>query len=157
MTSFDRHLQAAAGYLELGMPLDAQDELDQIPSESAADWRVCALRVGLYSALERWEPMEAAAARLCRERPDEAQWSISLAYATRRARSLAQALAVLTEAAQRFPAEPIIHYNLACYEARLGNLAGARERLAEAMRLEPACRGMALTDPDLEALRDELR
>ena len=29
MTPFDRHLQAAAGWLELGLPLEAHEELEQ--------------------------------------------------------------------------------------------------------------------------------
>ncbi len=42
--------------------------------------------------------------------------------------------------------------NLACYECQLGNLDLARRCLAEAFRLKPGCRQMALDDPDLAPL-----
>ncbi len=92
----------------------------------------------------------------CEAEPDSAQGPISLAYATRRAQSLEAGLAILMDAATRFPEEPIIRYNLACYEAQLGRLDRARARLTEAMRLGPGCRELALADPDLAALHGEL-
>ena len=49
-----------------------------------------------------------------------------------------------------------ILYNLACYAAQLGHLDSARARLSEAIKLEPACRELALADPDLVQLRGEL-
>jgi hypothetical protein len=35
------------------------------------------------------------------------------------------------------PKEPILHYNLACYECQLGELEVAKARLAHAFNLEP--------------------
>ena len=156
MTPFDRLLQAAQGYLELGLPREAAAELDEIEPAQSADWRVRVLRVDAYQKLGEWARLETVARQLCEQRPDEAQWLISLAYAVRRTRSVAAACSVLAEAVERFPSEPIIHFNLACYEAQLGRLDLARSRLAEAVRLEPACRQMALAEPDLAALHDEL-
>ena len=58
--------------------------------------------------------------------------------------------------ANRFPTCATILYNLACYAAQLGHLHVARNRLAEAIMLDPAFREMALDDPDLTALHPEL-
>ncbi len=58
--------------------------------------------------------------------------------------------------ANRFPTCATILYNLACYAVQLGHLDFARARLAEAIKLESACREMALADPDLVELRGEL-
>jgi hypothetical protein len=52
MTPFDRHLQAAQGYLELGLPLDAHEELEQIEPEMRTVVEVLVLRVAIYQALE---------------------------------------------------------------------------------------------------------
>ena len=58
--------------------------------------------------------------------PAEVQWSISLAYATRRAESIEAAKVILLEAVERHPKEPILHYNLTCYECQLGEVEVAK-------------------------------
>ncbi len=156
MTLYDRHLQAAVGYLELGMPLDANDEIEAIEPEMKTLSEVLAVRVEIFRALSKWELMEVVARQLAFQQPDEPQSFITLAFATRRAIGVQEALAVLAQVANRFPTCAMILYNLACYAAVLGHLDVARNRLAEATKLEPACRQMALVDPDLSALHDEL-
>ena len=64
--------------------------------------------------------MRTVAGRLAAHDPDNAQWSISLAYATRRAQSIEAAKPILLEAVERHPKGPILHYNLACSECQLG-------------------------------------
>ena len=84
--------------------------------------------------------------------PDNVQWAISWAYATRRTVSIDAARLVLLEAVERIPNAAILHYNLACYECQLGDLAVAKARLQHAISLDPACRAMALDDQDLAPL-----
>lgn len=146
------HLRAAAGYTELGMYLDADAEIEQITPELRHEPEVLAARVAIYTGLKKWELLQTVAARLAAHDPNEAQWSISLAYATRRARSIEAAKAILLEAVERHPTEPMLHYNLACYECQLGDLEVAKARLAHAFKLQPQCRLMALDDEDLEPL-----
>lgn len=81
---------------------------------------------------------------------------MSLAFATRRAESVQAAKAVLLRAFALLPKEAILHYNLACYECRLGNLDAARERLRGAFELEPRFRQAVLEDEDLAPLWDSL-
>ena len=143
-----RHLTAAEGYAELGMYLDANAELEEIDAEVRHVAEVLTVRVSIYEGLEKWELMGTVAGRLAAHDPAAAQWAISLAYATRRAQSI--------EAVERLPEEPILHYNLACYECQLGELEVAKGRLAHAFKLEPKCRLMALDDDDLAPLWDSL-
>lgn len=157
MTPDERHLQAAIGFLELGMPLDANDEVEAIEPARKTLSEVLAVRVEVFRALSKWQLMEVVARQLAFQQPDEPQNFISLAFATRRAIGVQEALAVLARVANRFPACATILYNLACYAAVLGHLDVARNRLAEATKLESAFRKMALNDPDLSALHDELR
>jgi hypothetical protein len=157
MNAFKRHLAAASGYLELELAQEANAELDEIEPEQRADWRVLGLRVGVYQQLAAWELLCETARHLSTNRPEEPQWIIALAYATRRSLGLQEALAVLAQVADRFPDEPIIRYNLACYAAQLGHLHSARARLVEAITLTPKCRDIALKDEDLKPLWDELR
>ena len=157
MTPTNRRLQAAEGYLELGMAVQAHEELEGLEPLLRDDPRVLALRVYAYQGLGRWPEMEAAAGTLRARCPDEAQWRISLAYATRRAKDLLAAREILLEARTRFPEEVMIHFNLACYACQLGRLDDARAHLADAFRLDKTCRRTALADADLAPLHAELR
>ncbi len=156
MTSFDHHLQAAQGYLELGLYLEVHEEIEDIEPELRTRTDVLILRVAIFQALERWELMRAVARQLTLQQPDEPDWFLALATATRRAIGVQEALAALATVALRFPTEPLIFYHLARYAAQLGHLDFARARLVEAIKLDSACREMALADPDLVALRGEL-
>jgi hypothetical protein len=46
----------------------------------------------------------------------------------------------------------ILHYNLACYQARLGDLIRARECIDVAIRMNAGIKRNARLDPDLQAL-----
>jgi Flp pilus assembly protein TadD len=117
---------------------------------------VLLVRLEIYRGLEKWELMRTVAGRLAAHDPDDVQWAISLAYATRRAQTIEAAKSILLEAVERLPDEPILHYNLACYECQLGDLEVAKARLAHAFQLAPKCRLMALDDDDLAPLWDSL-
>jgi hypothetical protein len=115
-----QHWQAAAGYVELGMFLEADTELDKIDPFNRAAPEVLASRLAIYHGLKKWELMQEIAKRLAEFQPDDIQWTISLAYATRRADSIHAAKEILLDAKLKFPKEAIIFYNLACYECQLG-------------------------------------
>lgn len=146
------HFRAAEGYIELGMYLDADAELEQLDATFRHLPEVLAARVEIYTGLKKWEHLQTVAARLAAHDPSEAQWSISLAYATRRTQSIEAAKAILLKAVERHPNEAILHYNLACYECQLGDLEVAKARLAHAFKIHPQCRLMALDDADLAPL-----
>ena len=55
ITPYDRHLQAAVGFLELGMPLDANEEVEAIEPEMQTLSEVLAVRVEIFRALGKWE------------------------------------------------------------------------------------------------------
>jgi Flp pilus assembly protein TadD len=157
MTPFERHLAAASGFLELGLPLDADAELDEIDAGLRTDWRVLALRVNIYGEIGSWDLMREAARQLTAILPARPEWSVGLAYATRRAESIEAAECVLLAAKARFPEDVAIRYNLACYTTQMGKLPAARKHLKEAIRLNPAHRAMALEDLDLEPLWSDVR
>ena len=60
--------------------------------------------------------------------------------------------------AEKFPEDPIMRYNLACYECQLGRLEHARNWLQKAFKLgDPKkIKLMALEDPDLQPLWREI-
>ena len=96
--------------------------------------------------------MQEVAKRLAEFQPHDIQWTISLAYATRRAESIEAAKEILMQALQRHPDEAMVHFNLGCYASQLGDLTLAKAHLKRAFVIEPKCRLMALDDPDLKPL-----
>ncbi len=59
--AFRRHLIAAEGYLELGMPRDALRELGAIEGDRDGDAHVLRLRLRALNGLGDWAPCEALA------------------------------------------------------------------------------------------------
>ena len=63
---------------------------------------------------------------------------------------------ILLTAVEGHPNNALVHYNLACYECQLGDLAVAKARLRHAFKLDAALRVSALDDEDLRPLWDSL-
>ena len=151
-----QHCQAAAGYVELGMFLEANTELDKIDPFNRAAPEVLALRIAIYRGLEKWELMQEIAKRLADFQPDDIQWTISFAYATRRADSIPAAKEVLLNAESKFPKEAAIKYNLACYFCQTGEIQNVKNYLKKAFEIDLNWRMAALEDEDLKLLWESL-
>ena len=135
---------------------EANTELDKIDPFNRAAPEVLALRIAIYSGLKKWELMQQIAKRLADFQPDHIQWTISLAYATRRANSIEAAKEILSNAEPRFTREAIIKYNLACYYCQLGEIEHAKNYLKKAFEIDLSCRTAALEDDDLKPLWESL-
>jgi tetratricopeptide (TPR) repeat protein len=151
-----QHLVAALGYVELGMFVDADQEMDRIDPEVRHLPEVLAVRADLYQCAKNWDLMFVVVKRLAEYDPTNIDWIAMYAYAARRAESLGSAKAILLSAVERNPVPAIFHYNLACYHCQLGERDEALQRLKQAFRREKKYRSMALEDPDLEPLWDSL-
>ena len=156
LSKIEQLLQPAIGYFQLGMMEEANEEIAALQPEAKSERIVLTLQVDIYGGSSSWQRMREVAGFLTHEWPDDSQHWISLAYATRRCRSIMEAEVILLKAAELHPKEPMIHFNLACYAAQTGELVTARERLAQAEMLDPSIRMMALEDPDLEPLWADL-
>lgn len=152
MGDAEKRLEAALGYLQLGMFEEANDEIEQLPSEEKNSPGVLRLRAAIYSETKSWHLLHEVAGFLVNSLPGDPQHWIWLAYATRRTTSIPAAETILLQALQSHPNEGMIHFNLACYAAQTGKVEDARELLRNAIRLEPNVRSLALDDPDLEPL-----
>jgi hypothetical protein len=158
----DTHcLSAAIGWFELGNPDEAELELGHIrpacqhhPDVLEVRWLICA-------ELQRWDQGLEVARQLVANAPERVSGWLHQAYALRRAPggSIQKAWDALLPAAQKFPTEPIIPFNLACYAAQLHQLDTARTWLQQAMTLgeKAQIKQMALRDSDLETLWPEIR
>ena len=149
-----KYLTAAQGYLELGLPLEANNEIENMSAEVRHLPEVLEVRVGIYRKLEKWELMQTVAKQLALHNPDEPQFTVWWAYATRRADSLDAARLILVNAVERLPEVPIFLFNLACYESQLGDIERAKKHLQHTIELRSDYRLRALEDEDLRQLRD---
>src|SRR5438067_848431 len=151
-----QYWQAAVGYVELGMFQEANDQLENIDPFNRAAPEVLAVRIAVYHGLKKWELMQEVAKRLVEFQPNDIQWTISLAYATRRADSLQAAKKVLLNAEPKSPKEAIIKYNLACYFCQTGEIQNAKNYLKKAIEIDLNWRMAALEDEDLKLLWESL-
>src|SRR5947199_10276721 len=92
---------AACGYVQLQMFDEANEELEKVDPFLRAAPEILALRIEIYRGLEKWELMAELAKRLTEFQPDDPQWPVSLAYATRRANSIEAAKEILLSAERK--------------------------------------------------------
>ena len=154
MSAIDRTLQAAIGYLELGMILEANDEIENLAPEIKTSSPVLGVRLEIYRTAEKWELMEVVARELWKRHKDQALFWNHLAFAVRRSTSLESASAILSEALVKFPEDSLTLFNMGCYDCQLGDLESAKARVGEAIKINPDWKIQALDDPDLEPLWD---
>ena len=151
-----QYWRAAVGYVELGMFQEANDQLENVDPFNRAAPEVLAVRLAIYHGLKKWELMQEIAKRLAEFQPDDIQWTISLAYATRRADSINAAKQILLNAEPKFPNEAIIKYNLTCYFCQTADMQNAKNYLEKAFEIDSSWRLKALDDEDLRPLWDSL-
>jgi tetratricopeptide (TPR) repeat protein len=151
------YLSAALGWLELGNPAEAGEEIAHIAPEYLEHPDVLELRWQICAAGRRWEPALEVAELLMKKAPENASAWLHRAYALRRVPggSLAQAWEALLPASERFGNEPVVPYNLACYAAQLGRTEEAWDWLQKAIKAAgdaAPIKKMALADADLKPL-----
>jgi predicted Zn-dependent protease len=155
------YLSAAVGWLGLGNAGEAKAELAQLgqarqnhPDVLEVRWLICAEE-------RQWEEGLQVSRALMFAAPDRSSGWLHQAYAMRRAKegSIRKAWEALLPAVDLFPAEPVICYNLACYACQLGQPEAARGWLERAcvVGTKDQLKRMALADPDLEPLWEEIR
>lgn len=158
----DHHyLSAAIGWLELGNPVEAGEELARIapalldhPDVLEVRWNVCA-------ASGSWDAAFAVADTLARVAPKRSSGWVHRAYAARRrpGGGLPEAWELLRPAYEKFPQFWLISYNLACYAAQFGREDEAWQWLLKAAKSKgdkSSLKAMAEKDEDLKALRERL-
>ena len=157
MESQEKILLAAQGYSELGMHDDALAELDSLPGQEQTDATVLETRVIVLMHAKRWDAALKASQQLCRVGPELPTGFIHAAFCLHELGRTVDARDFLLGGPSSLHGLATFHYNLACYECRLGQLDLARAHLDRSVQLDKQFRHLAKTDPDLEALRSETR
>ncbi len=147
-----RALHAADGYLFLGLPDFAHEELTAIPLPEQLDPAVMLARVRVLLHLKDWPEAEKLSTEGATQHPSEEEFTVQRAFALHQLKEGEKAVEVLLAAPEWLRRTGILHYNLACYEARLGDLTTARQCIRAAIQLNAAMKKNARVDPDLQAL-----
>jgi tetratricopeptide (TPR) repeat protein len=154
-------LSAAIGWLELGVPVEAESELDRISARRQSHPDVLEIRWLILAHMKRWDRALGVARALLKGAPNRCTGWLHQAYSLRRVsqNGLQQAWDALLPAYDKFPREPTIAYNLSCYACQMHQLEQARAWIRRALKTgdKQKIKEMALDDPDLEPLWDEIR
>jgi tetratricopeptide (TPR) repeat protein len=155
------HLNAALGWIGLGCADEAQNDLALISPPNQTHPEVLEVRWAILAGKQNWsDALEVARAELAAQ-PDDCSGWLHHAYALRRVTQggLPQAWDALLPAAEKFPGEPIVAYNLSCYACQLQQLDQARAWLKRAIAAgqKETIKKMALADDDLKPLWPEIR
>lgn len=152
--SVNARLEAAQGYLGLGLPMDAWNELEAIPAAKRAQPRVLCVTLMVARALKQWEMVVEVARHLAKLEPDNVLHVVHLAEVERHVRGPEAAFAVLEWAIDTHPDYAPLRFNLAVELARAGRPTDARRVLRVAFELDPKLRAPALDHPELGPVID---
>jgi tetratricopeptide (TPR) repeat protein len=155
----DSHiLNAAVGWAELGLPVEALIELSRLSISLLGHPDVLNLRWRLHAMKQDWEgALTVARAQLAVDPEQPDSW-INLSFALHELKRTREAFDALVSVQEKFPKTGVIPYNLACYSCRLGELDDARVWIRRARKIlgKDQLREMGSDDPDLQPLRAEL-
>lgn len=147
-------LEQCDGYMDLSMWDAAMSLLKGIPEEHRLHPQVQTLLLRRAMHKEDWVSAVALADALHRVEPDSVQHWISLAYALRRHQGIPAARNVLLKSLEDFPDDPIVAYNLACYDCVEGHHEAAVQRLTHILKMHPGILQLIETDEDLQPVLD---
>ena len=147
-----RALRAADGYLYLGLADEALAEIDGTPEQEFEHPDVLLARNRVLLHLGRWGEVETLAARAITAHPERDEFTVQRAFALHKLKKGEEALGVIEAAPEWIRRTGILHYNLACYEAQLGDKKTARQCINVAIQMNEAMRKNAKSDPDLRGI-----
>ena len=151
------HWSRVIGYVQLEIYEEALIELCMIPDDENWSKRKRMMEVEIFQHLEDWKSMVQVAHGLRLEFPEEVDWWIADAYATRRNESVQRAREILLEGLVCHYEDGTIRYNLACYACKLGSIGECMDFLKEAVKRDERFKLLAMEDEDLESVREALR
>ena len=153
------HFNAASGWFELGNMVEAKAELEEISSANQSHPDVFELRWRICAGEKDWPQALEAGRELVKADPENASGWIHQSYSLHELKRTREAFDLLLPVVGKFSDISTIPYNLACYACQLGDFETARQWLARAIKIrgKEDIKKMALADPDLQPVWDEIR
>jgi hypothetical protein len=131
-------LQAATGWLELGIADEALLELESLPMDIRAQRAALELKLAAQMVNQSWNSAA-----------DEPEFFVRAAFCLHETGDTLAACNWLLRGPKTLFVMAIFHYNLACYLWTLGQTARARSHLQQAITLDESFRETARSDRDL--------
>ena len=159
LTNAERfQIEAAEGWLMLGNPQEAHEELEKITGEASYHSTVVSMRWQVYATAGWWEAAAVVSKALCELAPQSPAAWICQANTMRHYKGVVEAWRVLLGVVKKFPEDAIMRYNLSCYAAQLGLLEESCGWLVQAFELEESTqlKLAAIYDPDLQPLWERI-
>jgi predicted Zn-dependent protease len=152
-------VRAAQGWYELGLPEEAERELASLPPAAQAMPEVLKLRFHVARSRQRAEDALAIALVLIEVSGAEMWGWLYRSQALHWLGRTRESYDLLQPVRRNWPKAYEIPYDLSCYCAQSERIDEARTWFAKAMALaknQAAVKAMALADPDLKPLWDEI-
>ena len=145
-------LNTAAGFLQIGEPMDAWHELEMISPLNRAKTEVLTVRLAACRALKMWDLAEEVARTLIRREPQNVMHVVVLAEVMGKLEGPAAAAAVYEFAIEQFPDFAPLRVSLAVDLVKAGQIQDAKRVLKVAIQKDPQLRAAILDHPGLEAV-----
>lgn len=145
----EKSIDAVTGYLQLEMPVEAIEELEEIASAAGEDERYLELLLAAQMMDKRWNKAVESAQQLCKLSPKRKSFFIHAAFCLHETGDTLAAKRALLAGPRTLAQDALYHYNMGCYDAILGNVGEARSHLERAFELDDSLRETAKEDEDL--------
>ncbi len=145
-------LQAAAGWLELGLADEALYELQSLPAEVQSLRAPLELKLVAQMERQQWNPASETARLLCLKAEDEPEFFLRAAFCLHETGDTLAACNQLLRGPKALFDMAIFHYNLACYLWTLGEGDRARSHLRQAIDMDSQFIESARGDRDLAGM-----
>ena len=138
---FERQIEAACGYAELGMSRESLAELNAIDARFQLRPEVLHLRLHHLMKAKRWAQALRVGQQLCRAAPDSSTGFLHAGFCLHQLGKTAEAKKLLIAGPLALLKEPIYYYNMGCYDALLGNVQDAKVNFRSVSKWMPAFAG----------------
>jgi tetratricopeptide (TPR) repeat protein len=145
-------LQAATGWLELGIADEALAELESLPTEVRTQRAALELKLAAQMLNQSWNPAADTARLLCLKAADEPVFFLRAAFCLHETGDTLAACNWLLRGPKTLFEMAVFHYNLACYLWTLGEAKRARSHLKQAITMDESFLEAARDDRDLAGM-----
>lgn len=157
---FERHIMhvinATTGYLDLGMPQEAKEELHTLSPQLKQHPTVLPLRIQVALALGQLTEAQKLVNVGLHAFPERAEFYFLKASILQKIGRPRDAKQILLTIPAVFHHTDSFHLNLARFEAELGNKNAARSHLQKALQLNKNLGTVILNDPQFQIIRGAL-
>ena len=147
-----RTLQAATGWLELGLADEALYEMETLPTGVRRQRQVLEVTLAAQMVGQKWNPASDTARLLCLKASNEPMFFLRAAFCLHETGDTLAACNWLLRGPKTLFEMAIFHYNLACYLWILGKGSRARSHLKQAITMDESFLEAAREDRDLAGI-----